>query len=43
MNLLEKSIPYRSIVMRCDSINRNAFYEAEERFSIVKYRSKLSF
>lgn len=25
MNLLEKGIPYKSIIMRCDSINRNAF------------------
>ena len=25
MNLLEKSIPYKSIIMRCDSININAF------------------
>lgn len=25
MNLLEKSIPCKSIIMRCDSINRNAF------------------
>ena len=41
MNLLEKSIPYRSIIMRCDSINRNAFSEAEESFSIVKYRSEM--
>ena len=38
MNLLEKSIPYKSIIMRCDSINRNAFSEAEECFSIVKYK-----
>lgn len=41
MNLLEKSIPYRSIIMRCDSINRNAFSEVEECFSIVKYRSEM--
>lgn len=41
MNLLEKSIPYRSIIMRCDSINRNAFSEAEECFSIVKYRPEM--
>lgn len=25
MNLLEKSIPYKSIIMRCDGIDRNAF------------------
>lgn len=41
MNLLEKRIPYRSIIMRCDSINRNAFSEAEECFSIVKYRPEM--
>ena len=41
MNLLEKSIPYRSIIMRCDSISRNAFCEVEESFSIVKYRSEM--
>ncbi len=41
MNLLEKSIPYKSIIMRCDSINRNAFSEAEECFSIVKYRPEM--
>lgn len=41
MNLLEKSIPYRSIIMRCDSIDRNAFSEVEEYFSIVKYRPEM--
>ena len=41
MNLLEKSIPYKSIIMRCESINRNAFSEAEECFSIVKYRPEM--
>lgn len=25
MNLLEKGIPCKNIIMRCDSINRNAF------------------
>lgn len=37
MNLLEKSIPYKSIIMRCDSINKNAFLEESECFSVVKY------
>ena len=41
MSLLEKSIPYKSIIMRCESINRNAFSEAEECFSIVKYRPEM--
>lgn len=41
MNLLEKSIPYKSIIMRCDTINKNAFSEVEERFSIVKYQSEM--
>ena len=37
MNLLEKNIPYKSIIMRCDSINGEAYSEVSEFFSIEKY------
>lgn len=41
MNTLAKNIPYKSIVMRCDCINENAFAEVTERFSIVRYHREL--
>ena len=39
MNMSVKNIPYKSIIMRCDCVNENAFAEVTERFSIVKYHS----
>ncbi len=41
MNMSEKNIPYKSIIMRCDCINKNAFAEVTERYSIVKYHSEM--
>jgi len=35
--LLEKNIPYKSIIMRRDSINGEAYSEVSEFFSIEKY------
>ena len=35
--MLEKSIPYKTIIMRCDSINGKAFSEVSEFFTIGKY------
>lgn len=37
MYLLEKNIPYKSIIMRCDSINGEAYSEVSEFFSIENY------
>lgn len=37
----EKSIPYKSIIMRCDRINEAAFAKAGERFTVVKYHSEI--
>lgn len=41
MNMSAKNIPYKSIIMRCDCVNENAFAEVADRFSIVKYRSEM--
>ncbi len=41
MNMSEKNIPYKSIIMRCDCVNENAFMELSDRFSIVKYYSEM--
>lgn len=36
-----KNIPYKSIIMRCDCVNENAFAEVADCFSIVKYHSEM--
>lgn len=36
--MLETNIPYKSIIMRCDVVNHNAFSEQIEGFSIVQYK-----
>ncbi len=41
MNMSAKNIPYKSIIMRCDCINKNAFAEVTERYSIVRYHSEM--
>ncbi|MDY3855204.1 MAG: GNAT family N-acetyltransferase [Butyribacter sp.] len=41
MNILAKDIPYKSIIMRCDAINSDAYSEVPECFSIVKYNSQM--
>ncbi len=41
MNMSAKNIPYKSIIMRCDCVNKNAFVEVVDRFSIVKYHSEM--
>ena len=41
MNMSAKNIPYKSIIMRCDCVNENAFVDVVERFSLVKYHSKM--
>lgn len=41
--MLEESIVYKSIIMRCDSINKGAFLNVSDRFSIVKYRPGMEY
>lgn len=39
--MLETNIPYKSIIMRCDVVNHNAFSEPIEGFSIVQYNDNM--
>lgn len=41
MNMSAKNIPYKSIIMRCDCVNENAFAHVADRFSIVKHHSEM--
>lgn len=41
MNMSAKNIPYKSIIMRCDCINKDAFAKVTERYSIVRYHSEM--
>lgn len=41
--MLEESIVYKSIIMRCDSINQGAFLNASNKFHIVKYRPGMEY
>lgn len=39
--MLEKTIPYKSIIMRCDSVRTSAFRKVSSGMSIEKYHSKM--
>lgn len=39
--MLETNIHYKSIIMRCDVVNHNAFSEPIEGFSIVQYNDNM--
>lgn len=39
--MLETNIPYKSIIMRCDVVDHNAFSEPIEGFSIVQYNDNM--
>lgn len=43
MNMSPKNIPYKSIIMRCDNVNENAFTEVVDCFSIISYNSEMNF
>jgi len=39
MNMSKESIEYKSIIMRCDRIEKDAFIDVSDKYTIVKYHS----
>ena len=39
MSMVKESIEYKSIIMRCDRIEKDAFVDVSDKYFIVKYHS----